>query len=72
MKTVAGALESLGIKSSFEVSGGGSDTNVINRAGIRAVNVSVGMRNVHTKKEYILTKDLVNSARLVLAIIGRV
>ncbi len=72
VKTVAGALESLGIKPSFEVSGGGSDTNVINRAGIRAVNVSVGMRNVHTKKEYILTKDLVNSARLVLAIIGRV
>jgi tripeptide aminopeptidase len=69
VRIVSEAMKSLGITPSCEVSGGGSDTNVINRAGIRAVNVSIGMRNVHTKKEYILTKDLVNGARMVLAII---
>lgn len=72
VRIVSDAMKTLGIIPSYEVSGGGSDTNVINRAGIRAVNVSVGMRNVHTEKEYIFTKDLVNGARLVLAIIALV
>ncbi len=72
VKILAGAMESIGINPSYEVSGGGSDTNVINRAGIKAVNTSIGMRNVHTKKEYILIKDLVLAARLVRAIAERV
>jgi len=72
VKVVAGAMMSLGIVPSFEVSGGGSDTNVINRGGIKAVNTSIGMRNVHTKKEYLRIKDLVLGARLVRAIVERV
>ncbi len=66
------AMKSLKIRPEYTVSGGGSDTNVINRAGIQAVNLSIGMRNVHTKKEFILIKDLVNGAKLVRAIIDQV
>lgn len=63
------ALARVKIRPVFEVSGGGSDTNVINRHGIKAINLSIGMRNVHTKKEYILVKDLVNGARFILALV---
>jgi len=63
------ALKNIGIKPALAVSGGGSDTNIFNAHGIKAVNLSSGMRQVHTTKEYILIQDLVNVASLVLSII---
>ena len=69
LKTVHNALGKIQITPQHEISGGGSDTNIINRAGIKAVNLSIGMRNVHTKQEHILIKDLVNGARFVLALV---
>lgn len=52
-------------------SGGGSDTNIYNRpgSGLRMINLSSGMQNVHTTSEYIKISDLVKGARLVLALI---
>jgi tripeptide aminopeptidase len=64
------AVKSIGCKPKFESSGGGSDTNIINRAGIRAVNLSVGMMKVHTTNEYIMIRDLVDAARLTLALVA--
>jgi tripeptide aminopeptidase len=72
VKIVNRAIAKLRIRPRYEISGGGSDTNIINRAGIKAINLSIGMRNVHTTKEYILRKDLINGARLVLSIIQSV
>jgi len=72
IKIIEKALGKIRIKPKFEVSGGGSDTNVINKAGIKAVNLSIGMMNVHTKNEFIYIKDLVDGARLVLSIIDSV
>ena len=66
------AMNKIKIKPSYEASGGGSDTNVLNKSGIKALNLSIGMRDVHTKKEYILIKDLIDGARLVYAIIKTV
>jgi tripeptide aminopeptidase len=63
------AVRKIGTVPKMEASGGGSDTNILNRAGIRAVNLSIGMRNVHSTKEYILVSDLIKGARLVLALI---
>lgn len=71
VQIAANAVASIGIMPRFEVSGGGSDTNVINKGGIDAVNLSIGMRNVHTKKEFIKIQDLVKGAKLVHAIIDR-
>jgi tripeptide aminopeptidase len=71
VQIAANAIASLGIMPRFEVSGGGSDTNVINKAGIDAVNLSIGMRNVHTKKEFVKIQDLVKGTKLVHAIIDR-
>lgn len=63
------AMARVGIRPGFEVSGGGSDTNILNRAGISAINLSAGMRNVHSTKEYIMVRDLVNGTKVVLSII---
>lgn len=66
------ALRSIGIKPALAVSGGGSDTNIFNAHGIKAINLSSGMRQVHTTKEYITIQDLVNVASLVVSIIQNV
>ncbi|TAL33923.1 MAG: M20/M25/M40 family metallo-hydrolase [Spirochaetes bacterium] len=66
------AVKSIGCKPAFESSGGGSDTNIINKAGIKAVNLSVGMMNVHTTNEYIMIRDLVGAGRLALALVAGV
>jgi len=63
------AMERVGIRPQFEVSGGGSDTNILNRAGISAINLSAGMQKVHTTGEYIMIRDLVNGTKAVLSII---
>lgn len=50
-------------------SGGGSDTNIFNQKGIRAVNLAVGERKPHTLEEHIHIEDLEKAARLVLEIV---
>ncbi|OHD65628.1 MAG: hypothetical protein A2176_13365 [Spirochaetes bacterium RBG_13_51_14] len=65
----ATAMARIGIRHQFEVSGGGSDTNILNAAGISAVNLSAGMQRVHTTKEYVMIRDLIKGTKLVLSII---
>ncbi len=72
VRIAANAMRRVGIAHQFEVSGGGSDTNVFNRAGIKAVNVSAGMQRVHTAQEFILIKDLMDGANLLLSIVHAV
>ena len=72
LKIVENAMAKIKIKPQYESSGGGSDTNIINKAGINAINLSCGMRNVHTKKEFIYKKDLVIGTKLMLSIIENV
>lgn len=63
------AAESIGIAPQLISTGGGSDASMVNGAGIRCANLATGMCSVHTTDEYILIKDLVDDARLVMAII---
>lgn len=63
------ACENLKIKPHTAKTGGGSDTNVINTKGIKAVNLGTGERKPHTLEEYISIEDLVNISKLVLEII---
>ena len=72
VRMAADALRKIGKTPRFESSGGGSDTNIINRTRIKAVNLSIGMRAVHTTGEYIYLRDIVSGARLVLALIDSV
>jgi len=53
----------------LQATGGGSDTNIINGAGIPAVNISVGMTNVHSTKEYIRVSDMEKACHFLTEII---
>lgn len=70
--TAVRAMKQIGIRHHFAISGGGSDTNVFNRARIKAVNLSAGMRGVHTTGEHVMIKDLIDGTRLVLSIIDSI
>lgn len=52
------AGKSLGMKLETKPSGGGSDANVFNANGIRAVVLSMGALEAHTTHEYLEIKDL--------------
>lgn len=54
------------------VTGGGSDTNIINSKGIVAVDLSVGMTNVHSVKEQISIKDMQDAVTYLIAIVQNV
>lgn len=63
------AFANMSVESNIASTGGGSDTNILNKNGIKAVNLGVGMTNAHTLEEYIKIEDLVNSAKMVTEII---
>lgn len=69
VELVKKACDHIGIKAYTDVTGGGSDTNILNSNGIKAVNLGIGERKPHTLEEHLRIEDLVNSARLVLSII---
>jgi tripeptide aminopeptidase len=68
-RIAAGAAGKLGLKVSYETTGGGSDSNNINAAGKTAVTLGIGMRQVHTTEEYLRLSDLVADARWLWEII---
>ena len=53
----------------YTTTGGGSDTNVLNGNGIKAINLGIGMKKAHTLEEYIAIEDIINSSRAVVEII---
>jgi tripeptide aminopeptidase len=65
IRRVAAALRSIGCEPNFQISGGGSDVNVLAQRGIQIANVSVGYREIHSTGEYIAVADLARSAELV-------
>jgi len=58
-----------GIRPEHVITGGGSDANIFNAKGIRSMNISTGMQNVHSTHECIEIEDLVIGCRVVLAAI---
>lgn len=51
------------------VTGGGSDANFINAAGVPCAILGTGMQDVHTKDEFIKEEDLYNTALMVYEIL---
>ncbi|MDY4920175.1 MAG: M20/M25/M40 family metallo-hydrolase [Phascolarctobacterium sp.] len=51
------------------LTGGGSDANFINAAGVPCVILGTGMANVHTVEEFLKEEDLYNSALMVHGIL---
>ncbi len=63
------AAESIGLDVELVSTGGGSDASIVNGNNIPCANLGIGMTSVHTTEEFIRAEDLVNDAKLVLAII---
>jgi tripeptide aminopeptidase len=63
------AFANMGADVNVTSTGGGSDTNILNANGVKAINLGIGMKKAHTLEEYIAIEDLLNSARMVVEII---
>ena len=63
------AFSNMGIEGKTGSTGGGSDTNILNKNCVKAVNLGIGMKKAHTLEEYIAIEDLLNSAIMVLELI---
>lgn len=58
-----------GVPMTLGATGGGSDTNVLNYKGIKAIDIACSMRNVHRVDEYVDVNELEQAVLLVLGII---
>jgi tripeptide aminopeptidase len=59
-------FEKLGIKFKIISTVGGSDVNILNSRGKMAINLSAGMENVHSNKEYVKIAELEKLTTLIL------
>ncbi len=66
------AVKNMGLEPLLHPTGGGSDANVFNKKSFPAVDLAIGMEKVHTVDEYILVKNLKNTAEYILSIINTV
>ncbi|MDD2533173.1 MAG: M20/M25/M40 family metallo-hydrolase [Eubacteriales bacterium] len=63
------ACEQIGLAPRLTTTGGGSDMNVLSRAGISGMVLSCGMQQVHSNQEFLIAQDLAVLTDLVMAII---
>ncbi len=63
------AMQRLGLTPELVSTGGGSDCNVFSARGLTAVDLSIGMTDVHSKTESIKISDMETAARLIETII---
>ncbi|MHB1354937.1 MAG: M20/M25/M40 family metallo-hydrolase [Anaerolineae bacterium] len=67
VELVSRGMRSLDIEPLLMPTGGGSDANILNAAGIATVEISTGMSNVHTVHEQIALADISAAARVLVA-----
>ncbi len=63
------AIERLGLVVRPRMAGGGTDGNIYTNAGIPCVVLSTGMAQVHTPDEHIAIQDMVDAARVLMALL---
>ncbi|MGH7279373.1 MAG: M20/M25/M40 family metallo-hydrolase, partial [Candidatus Rokuibacteriota bacterium] len=66
VKLLRGAATRLGRPFRTRASGGGSDANVFNAAGLEIANLGCGMRDIHTLNEWIDVRDMVATSQLLV------
>ena len=66
VQLVRAAAKNLNVEIKTMATGGGCDANVLNQKGLEVANLSTGMRDIHTVKEWLDLKDLYLSAEMVL------
>jgi tripeptide aminopeptidase len=66
VQLVRAAANNLNVAIKTLATGGGCDANILNKKGLEVANLSTGMRDIHTVKEWLDLKDLYLSAEMVL------
>jgi tripeptide aminopeptidase len=69
VQLVQAAAKNLNLELKTLATGGGCDANILNQKGLEVANLSTGMRDIHTVKEWLDLNDLYLSARMVLEIV---
>lgn len=69
VRLVQAAARNLDVELKTLATGGGCDANVLNQKGLEVANLSTGMRDIHTVKEWLNLQDLYLSARMVLEVV---
>ncbi|MBC7263055.1 MAG: M20/M25/M40 family metallo-hydrolase [Chloroflexi bacterium] len=67
IQRLSAACRQVGVEPLLLPSGGGSDANIFNAAGIQVANIGLGMTQEHTTAECIAIADMVACARILLA-----
>ncbi len=62
-------MRAAGFEPLLKTSGGGSDANIFNNAGLTMAVLSTGMTNVHTHQEQIAVQDMVDAAKALWSIV---
>jgi tripeptide aminopeptidase len=68
--TLQAAIRACGLEPRLQPTGGGSDANVFNAAGIVAVNLGVGFEGPHSVDERIAVRDLITCAAILRAFLS--
>jgi tripeptide aminopeptidase len=69
VRLVQAAARNLDVEVKTLATGGGCDANIFNQKGLEVANLSTGMRDIHTVKEWLNLQDLYLSARMVLEVV---
>ncbi len=64
--TLLQAAKNLGRALKIEMTGGGSDANILNKKGLSTLIVGIGMQKVHTTEEFIKLQDMEKSCLLMM------
>jgi tripeptide aminopeptidase len=67
--TIAAAMRRCGLTPELVPTGGGSDANILNAAGVEAVNLGIGYTNPHSVDECLAVADLVLACRVMLEVV---
>ena len=71
IKEVVAAYKELGVDATLTQTFGGCDATNLCNAGIEAINVGIGMKDVHGCNEYIAIDDLVTTTKFVLNLLRK-
>ena len=69
VQTAMKAIQNIGRTPELMTSGGGSDGNIFNGAGIPTVTLSVGYEEIHTKNERMPVEEFNKLTELLLEIV---
>jgi tripeptide aminopeptidase len=69
VRLAVAALERVGVRPTYGLSGGGADANVFNERGLQCLNLANGMTDIHTPEERIAVADLERMVDVTLALV---